>query len=117
MWPPFLGVSIGTVELMALLTPHVNTLSWLPEGPYLFERPSYESQAAADLVRVGAVHRAVQAQLAGAGGGCQAAVDTELGQDVGNVHAGGVAADEQLFGDLAVAPAGHTQVQHLKLAG
>jgi hypothetical protein len=53
-----------------------------------------------------AVREAVQPELAGAGGGLQAAVHAQLGQDIGHMHTGRLAADEQLLGDLPVALAG-----------
>ena len=43
-------------------------------------------------------------------------VDAELGEDVGDVGAGGAGADEERLGDLAVGPALGQQPQHLPLA-
>jgi hypothetical protein len=52
----------------------------------------------------------------GDGGGLDPGVDAELGEDVGDVDAGRLAADEQRLGDLAVAAAGRDQCQYLGLA-
>ena len=49
-------------------------------------------------------------------GGLDPGVDLELGEDVGDVDAGGLGADEQRLGDLVVAAAGRDQGQHLGLA-
>src|SRR5215216_7229453 len=58
----------------------------------------------------------VQAEAVGDRGGLHPPGDAELGQDVGDVHAGGLGADEQRLGDLAVAAPGRHQRQHLGLA-
>jgi hypothetical protein len=52
-----------------------------------------------------AVHGAVEAKLPGEDDGVPAAVDTELGQDPGDMDADGLAADEQGLGDLPVGAA------------
>jgi hypothetical protein len=46
----------------------------------------------------------LQAQAVGDCGGLHPAGDAQLGQDVGDVHAGGRGADEQRLGDLASRP-------------
>src|SRR6516165_1895314 len=51
------------------------------------------------------------------GRGLAAARDPELAEDVGHVHAGRLRGDEQLAGDLGVAPPGRHEPQHLELAG
>jgi len=56
------------------------------------------------------------AQPVGDGGGLDAAADTQLGEDVGDVHAGRLGADEQLPGDLRVGAAGRDEHQDLALA-
>ena len=58
-----------------------------------------------------------QARVVGDRGGLDPAGDAELGQDVGDVHAGRLGADEQRLGDLTVAAALGHQPQHLQLAG
>jgi hypothetical protein len=51
----------------------------------------------------------------GDGGGLDPGGDAELGQDVGDVDAGRLGADEQRLSDLAVAGAGRDQRQDLSL--
>src|SRR5215204_3007845 len=46
-------------------------------------------------------------------GGFDAGVDAELGEDVGDVDAGGLGADEQRLGDLAVAAPGCDEGKYL----
>src|SRR6266511_1394455 len=50
-------------------------------------------------------HRVVEAEAVGGGGRLGAAVDAQLGEDVADVDAGRLAADEQRLGDLAVGAA------------
>jgi hypothetical protein len=52
----------------------------------------------------------------GDGGGLHATGDAELGQDVRDVHAGGLRADEQGLGDFPVGVPGGDQQQDLALA-
>lgn len=52
----------------------------------------------------------------GVGGGLGPAPDAELGEEVGDVGAGGVGADEERRGDLAVGVAGRQQTQDVQLA-
>jgi len=52
----------------------------------------------------------------GDGGGLHAAGDAEFGQDVRDVHAGGLRADEQGLGDFPVGVPGGDQQQDLALA-
>ena len=66
----------------------------------------------------GARSRLVQEPAAvGDGGGLAAAGHAELGQDVGDVDAGGPGADEQRLGDLGVRAAVGDQGEHLAFAG
>jgi predicted ferric reductase len=56
-------------------------------------------------IPVASGHRVVQAEAVGGGGRLGAAVDAQLGEDVADVDAGRLAADEQRLGDLAVGAA------------
>jgi ApbE family len=56
-------------------------------------------------VPVASGRRVVQAEAVGGGGRLGAAVDAQLGEDVADVDAGRLAADEQRLGDLAVGAA------------
>src|SRR5215204_1498615 len=58
------------------------------------------------------VHWLDQAELTGLGGGVSTAVDTELGQDPGDMDADCLAADEQLLGDLPIGATLLQQCQH-----
>ena len=51
----------------------------------------------------------------GDGGGLDAAADAELGEDVGDVHAGRLGADEQFPGDLRVGAPGRDECEDLAL--
>jgi hypothetical protein len=57
----------------------------------------------------------VQAKLVRDGSGCRAVGGAELGQDVRDVHADRLGADEQGLGDLPVGLAQRYQGQHLAL--
>ena len=56
--------------------------------------------------------RVDQAQTDGGGGCLDPVADGELAQDVGDVDAGGLRADERLLPDLPVGVAGGEQLQH-----
>src|ERR1700722_16388150 len=58
----------------------------------------------------------LEAFAVGDGGGFGAVGDGELGEDVGDVHAGGLGRDEQLGADLAVGLAPGEQPEHVALA-
>ena len=59
----------------------------------------------------------VQTEAVRCGGRLGSGVHAQFGQDVGDVDAGRLAADEQGLGDLAVGAAGGHQAEHLQLAG
>ena len=56
-----------------------------------------------------------QAELAGSPGGLDASVHAELLEDVPDVRADGLGADEQFLGDLPVRQAGSQESQHIGL--
>src|SRR5215471_13228315 len=58
----------------------------------------------------------VQAEAVGDRSGFHPAGGAQLGKDAGDVDAGGLGADEQCLGDLAVAAPGRDQREHLGLA-
>src|SRR6266545_2778731 len=66
------------------------------------------------LVAIGGT---VQPEAVGGRGRLAPGVHAELGEDVAHVDAGGLAADVERLGDLAVRPAGGHQAQDLALPG
>src|SRR4029453_12494615 len=58
----------------------------------------------------------VEAETVGECGRFAATGDSELGEDVGDVKAGGLLGDEQRLADLPVGPAGSHQGEHFGLA-
>jgi len=93
------------------------------ESPSNCGRPSSPAPAtAAPLLRPPRIDdprrwpASVEAEAVGHGGGLDPGSDAELGEDVGDVDAGGLGADEQRLGDLAVAAPGRHQGQDLGLA-
>jgi hypothetical protein len=97
-------------------------LAGVPAGLALPGRPDNAGHLLAEPAAARALGRAVCAGLAGDSeavrdrGGFHPAVDAQLGQDVGNVHAGGLGADEQGAGDLGVRPARGQQHEYFAFA-
>jgi hypothetical protein len=58
-----------------------------------------------------------QLEAVGGRGGFTAASDAKLGEDPGHVNAGGLHADDQLTGDLAVGSPFGDEPQNLRLPG
>src|SRR3984885_15432053 len=67
--------------------------------------------------RAGRCSAGKKAEPVGGGGRLAAAGHTELAEDVGHVHAGGLRGDEQLAGDLPVAVPGRDEPEYLVLPG